>query len=94
MDLSQKTTNQRYKAQRFKAKFKFTAAGINSRRPLWRSNMEKISTTAKTGNSVKEESKAGRLFIGGTTYFVTVHFGKIPLEEILKNRILNGSKRP
>ena len=42
---------------------------------------------------VKEDTQSGRLLIGRTVYFINVHFGKIPLEDILKNRILSDTKR-
>jgi len=50
-----------------------------------------VTATAPTGAPAKEELQSGRLHIGGTTYLVNVCFGKIPLEDILKNRILSGS---
>jgi|GEM_PF-3643822 len=56
--------------------------------------MHKSAIALKTDIPVKNEVQSGRLHIGETTYLVNVNFGKIPLEEILKNRILSGAKRP
>ena len=50
------------------------------------------NTAVKKDSPVKEEIQSGRIQIGNTTYYINVHFGKIPLEEILKNRILNSTK--
>jgi len=54
-----------------------------------------IPTTAtdKTDEFDKKETKSGSLLIDSTLYFLNVRFGKIPLEDILKNRILNGTER-
>ena len=57
--------------------------------------MAKASDTiiSEKNDSVKDKVQSGRLLVGTTTYHINVRFGKISLEEILKNRILNGVKR-
>lgn len=56
-------------------------------------NKTTSAVVIKTNEPVKREIQSGKLRIGKTTYTVNVHFGKTPLEDILKNRILNGLKR-
>jgi len=39
-----------------------------------------------------ENTHSGSVLVGQTVYLVNISFGKIPLDEILKSRILSGSK--
>jgi len=41
----------------------------------------------------KEEGKGFQITIGNTIYYVNVHFGKIPLDDILRQRVIQESKR-
>ena len=69
------------------------AAGITSPPCFGGLILMKTSANDKVNEPDKDEVQSGRLLIGKTVYFVNVHFGKIPLEDILKNRILNDTKR-
>jgi len=51
------------------------------------------AVVTKTSQPVMRETKSGKMRIGKTTYSINVHFGKIPLDEILKNRVLSDLKR-
>ena len=50
------------------------------------------TATDKMGEHTKDEVQSGKLLIGKTVFSVSVRFGTIPLEAILKNRILNSLK--
>ena len=56
--------------------------------------MKKTSDTVTPPicDPAKKNTHAGSLLVGQTVYLVNISFGKIPLDEILKNRILHGSK--
>jgi len=41
----------------------------------------------------KEEGKGSQITISSTIYYVNVHFGKIPLDDILRRRVIQESKR-
>jgi len=56
--------------------------------------MYKTTKATSANNAANGENKAqsGKLLIGTTLYTINVHFGKLQLEEILKNRILSTTK--
>ena len=55
---------------------------------------KKASCTKQKENVVHIEDKpqSGQLRVGNTLYHINVHFGKTPLEEILKDKFLNRLK--
>jgi len=50
--------------------------------------MEEPTLLAET-----EKGKGSHITIGSTIYYVNVHFGKIPLDDILRQRVIQESKR-
>jgi hypothetical protein len=41
---------------------------------------------------IEDKPQSGQLRVGKTLYHLNVHFGKTPLEEILKDKFLNRAK--